>query len=114
MFASGAVVLGFILLHLVDLRLGVEVINLRGFTYEHMEPYAQTVTVLRDPISAFVYVVGSIVLGIHLSHGFASAFQSLGLNHPKYMPLIKLIGRVFSCVIAIGFSSIVIYIFSRP
>jgi succinate dehydrogenase / fumarate reductase cytochrome b subunit len=50
-----------------------------------------------------------IVLGAHLSHGFASAFQSLGLNHPKYMPLIKILGRIFAVVIALGFVSIVIF-----
>jgi succinate dehydrogenase / fumarate reductase cytochrome b subunit len=108
MFASGAVVLGFVLLHLADLRLGADGINLRGFKYTD-DAFGNTLMVLKNPISRAVYVIGSIVLGIHLSHGFASAFQSLGLNHPKYMPLIKIVGKIFAVVIAVGFASIALF-----
>ena len=110
MFASGSVVLGFVLLHLIDLRIGVELVNLRGFKYAGKTPYEQTVMVLSDPISGIVYTLGAIVLGVHLSHGFSSAFQSLGLNHPKYMPLIKLVGRIFAIVVAVGFAAIAILV----
>jgi succinate dehydrogenase / fumarate reductase cytochrome b subunit len=110
MFASGAVVLGFILLHLVDLRLAAEGFNLRGLDYAGKSPFDTTVMILSNPVSRVVYIIGSIVLGIHLSHGFASAFQSLGLNHPKYMPLIKVIGRIFAIVIAIGFASLALFV----
>jgi succinate dehydrogenase / fumarate reductase cytochrome b subunit len=109
MFASGAVVLGFVLLHLADLRLAQAGINLRGLSYKDND-FANTVMVLGDPISRVVYTLGAIVLGIHLSHGFASAFQSLGLNHPKYMPLIKVIGQIFAVVIAVGFASLALFV----
>lgn len=114
MFASGAIVLGFVILHLIDLRIGVEWVNLRGFKYEGKTPYEQTVMVLRDPISAIVYSIGAIVLGVHLSHGFASAFQSLGLNHPKYNRMISIFGKIFALVISLGFLTIVLFVFSRP
>jgi succinate dehydrogenase / fumarate reductase cytochrome b subunit len=110
MFGSGAVILGFVLLHLIDLRIGVEFFNLRGFHYAGKLPFDQTLMVLNDPISRIIYVVGAVVLGIHLSHGFASAFQSLGLNHPKYMPLIKVVGKLFGLVVAIGFAAIAIFV----
>ena len=110
MFASGAVILGFVLLHLVDLRLGVEGFNLRGLDYKDKTPFDTTVMVLSNPVSRVVYTIAAIILGIHLSHGFSSAFQSLGLNHPKYMPLIKLVGRIFAFVIAIGFASLALFI----
>ena len=110
MFASGAVVLGFVILHLIDLRLG-----LRGsIKYlpesDHEAPFRNTLAVLSDPISRVVYFVGVLVLGVHLSHGFSSAFQSLGLNHPKSTPLIKILGKVFALVIAVGFASIVVFV----
>ncbi|MBC8115122.1 MAG: hypothetical protein H7062_12130 [Candidatus Saccharimonas sp.] len=73
-------------------------------------PYANAVAVLSNPISRVVYTLGVIVLGFHLSHGFSSAFQSLGLNHPKYTPLIKWIGRIFAFVIAVGFASLPVLI----
>jgi succinate dehydrogenase / fumarate reductase cytochrome b subunit len=110
MFASGAVVLGFVILHLVDLRFGMR----GGINYlaesDLEAPFKNTLAVLSNPISRAVYLVGVIVLGVHLSHGFASAFQSLGLNHPKYMPLIKILGKVFAVAIAVGFASIVVFV----
>ena len=42
-----------------------------------------------------VYVLGVLSLSYHLMHGFQSAFQSLGWNHPKYTPFIKTLGIGF-------------------
>lgn len=110
MFASGAVVLAFVILHLIDMRLA-----LRGDIKYLAEtdpaaPYRNTLAVISNPYSRVIYCIGVIVLGVHLSHGFQSAFQSLGLNHPKYMPLIKLIGKIFAVVVAVGFASIVVIV----
>lgn len=107
MFASGAVVLGFLLLHMVDMRLKV-----RPLIDYHAEEYAfyNTILILSNPYSRVVYLVGVLFLGFHLSHGFSSAFQSIGLSHKKYTPTIKLVGVVFSILIAAGFASIVILV----
>ena len=110
MFASGSVVLGFVILHLIDLRLGLRS-SLQYLPETDLEaPFKNTLAAISDPISRVVYFVGVIVLGVHLSHGFASAFQSLGLNHPKYTPLIKIIGKIFGVIIAVGFASIVVFV----
>ena len=110
MFASGAAVLGFVILHLIDMKFQAR----PDITYldEHdpNAPYATAVAVLSNPISRVVYTLGVIVLGFHLSHGVSSAFQSLGLNHPKYTPLIKWIGRLFAFAIAVGFASLPVLI----
>jgi succinate dehydrogenase / fumarate reductase, cytochrome b subunit len=58
------------------------------------------------------YVLGVIVVAFHVSHGFWSGFQTIGLNHPKYMPLIQRFGTFFSVVLGVGFASIPIYLFS--
>ncbi|OQY29395.1 MAG: hypothetical protein B6244_04060 [Candidatus Cloacimonetes bacterium 4572_55] len=52
-----------------------------------------------------------IVLGFHLRHGFWSAFQSLGLQHPRYSPIIFAIGILFAIAMAAGFLVIPIWIF---
>ena len=57
------------------------------------------------------YVLSMSVLAFHLWHGFASAFQSLGLNHPKYTPLIKIFGRGFAIVVPLLFAIIPIMIY---
>jgi succinate dehydrogenase cytochrome b subunit len=59
-----------------------------------------------------LYVVGVIIVAIHVSHGFWSGFQTLGLSHPKYMPLIQLLSTVFGVIIALGFGSILLFMLS--
>ena len=57
------------------------------------------------------YVFSMAVLGFHLWHGFASAFQSLGLNHPKYSPMISIIGKGFAVLIPLLFAIIPTFIY---
>lgn len=104
MFVTGVIVLGFVLLHLSDMRFAEW--NLRLTRAPDATPYQDAVRVLKDPISAGVYILGSLVLGVHLAHGFQSAFRSLGLNHPKYTPFIRKVGILFAIIIAIGFASL--------
>jgi succinate dehydrogenase / fumarate reductase cytochrome b subunit len=58
-----------------------------------------------------LYVAAQISLGYHLWHGFRSGFQTLGLNHRKYMPVIKYAGYVFSVVVSAGFASMPLYFY---
>src|SRR5690606_12675718 len=57
----------------------------------------------KDPdtglIATILYVISMLVLGYHLWHGFASAFQSLGMNNPKYNALIRGFGKLFSVIV---------------
>jgi len=57
------------------------------------------------------YVISMIVLGFHLWHGFASAFQSLGLNHKMYNGLINFVGKAFAIVVPLLFAIIPVLIF---
>lgn len=60
-----------------------------------------------------IYVISMGVLAFHLWHGFASAFQSLGLNHAKYNTLIKKAGQGFAVIIPLLFALIPILIFIK-
>jgi len=62
-------------------------------------------------LGTIFYVFSMVVLGFHLWHGFASAFQSLGLNHPTYTPLIKTFGRAFSVVVPGLFAIIPVFLY---
>ncbi|VEN75245.1 Succinate dehydrogenase [Candidatus Desulfarcum epimagneticum] len=55
------------------------------------------------------YVIAVIAAALHISHGFWSAFQTLGAHHPRYMPAIKGIGILFSLAVGIGFGLIPIF-----
>ena len=59
----------------------------------------------RAPIAAF-YVVAMLLLGLHLSHGVASAVQTLGWNHPRYGGVLRRLGPVFALVIVAGFVAV--------
>ncbi|MBK7310396.1 MAG: succinate dehydrogenase cytochrome b subunit [Sphingobacteriaceae bacterium] len=67
--------------------------------------YREMLEVFENPIVVLVYVLAMISLAYHLLHGFQSVFQTLGLNHRKYTPLIKKAGIVFSIVISVLFAS---------
>jgi succinate dehydrogenase / fumarate reductase, cytochrome b subunit len=61
--------------------------------------------VFENPIIVIIYCASMVSLAYHLLHGFQSAFQSLGLNHKKYTPLIKAAGMAFSILIPLIFAS---------
>jgi succinate dehydrogenase / fumarate reductase cytochrome b subunit len=56
-----------------------------------------------------IYTISMVVLALHLMHGFQSAFQSLGLNHAKWTPIIKKAGMGFAILIPLLFAIIPIY-----
>ena len=60
-----------------------------------------------------IYVVSMVVLAFHLMHGFWSAFQTLGLNHRKYTPLLKAAGAVYSIVVPLAFAAIPVYMYFK-
>lgn len=58
-----------------------------------------------------LYVVAMVIVGLHLWHGVPSSFQSLGLNGPRFTPLIRKVGKVSAVVIAGGFIIITLWVF---
>ena len=106
MFATGAVVLGFVILHLIDFTF-----KGRGLVYPESE-FEKARMLLSNPISAIIYVIGCSALAIHLVHGFGSALTTLGFSHPKYNKLVRVASLVFGWSIGLGFISFVIWSFA--
>lgn len=110
----GTVVLLFLIIHMrtfwYEMHFGsVPIVQYDGHAYKDLY------TVVKEAFSQWwyvlLYVVCMIALGYHLSHGFKSAFQSLGWRHPKYTPLVQTIGKVvFAIVIPLLFASMPVYI----
>jgi succinate dehydrogenase / fumarate reductase, cytochrome b subunit len=63
-----------------------------------------------NPLTVATYLVAMILAALHVSHGFWSAFQTIGANHPKYMPIIRTIGLVFALAVGIGFGTLPLFI----
>jgi len=58
------------------------------------------------------YVIGMIAVAYHLVHGFQSGFQSLGLRHPTYTPVIQSLGVwLFGILIPLLFAAMPVYFF---
>jgi len=104
MLITGLIVGVFLVIHIIDFR----VAKLMGD--ESVQDLALAVkNRLASPAGASIYLVGVISLGVHLSHAFKSAFQTLGVNHPRYSPLIEKVGIGLAVVLFIGFASFPIY-----
>jgi succinate dehydrogenase / fumarate reductase cytochrome b subunit len=73
--------------------------------------YGPVYVAFKNILFVIFYVVCMAFIGLHLSHGFQSAFQSLGLNHKKYTPLIKGLGIAYSILIPLGFAIIPLYFY---
>jgi succinate dehydrogenase / fumarate reductase cytochrome b subunit len=58
-----------------------------------------------------LYVLAQVAIGFHLWHGFESAFQSLGVRHPRYSPMIQALGRTFSVLVPLLFAVIPVYLY---
>lgn len=61
---------------------------------------------MKNPINAGIYTVAFIFLGLHLAHGFASTFQSVGFRHGKYTPALAKAGKIYSVVVPLLFAII--------
>ena len=63
-----------------------------------------------SPIRVIFYVVAVSCVGMHLTHGIQSLFQSLGVNHERWTPMIQKASIALGAIIAIGFATIPIYV----
>jgi succinate dehydrogenase / fumarate reductase cytochrome b subunit len=72
--------------------------------------------VYREPIHVVFYVLSMVVVGMHLSWGLSSAFQSMGIEHPRYNAFIRGAGLTIAVIMGLGFALIpvVIYLGGRP
>ncbi len=82
-------------------------------TQEVHNLYAEMQIVFQNLWVVIVYVLGVFALSWHLLHGFQSAFQTFGLMHKKYSPLIKGIGVFYSIVICLLFALMPISIYLK-
>jgi succinate dehydrogenase / fumarate reductase cytochrome b subunit len=131
MIWTGLVILAFVLFHLAhytfgivskaavpDPRTGVlESVNYHDLKDPtdpmRQDVYAMTIYGFRNPIISLLYIASMAFLAFHLSHGFQSLFQSLGLNHPRWAPLLQGASLVVAGAIFVGNSSMPLAVLFR-
>lgn len=99
------------------------VIHMRSFWYEmhwgevgldsagNKDLYTLTTVAFEQLWYVILYVVCMLALAYHLYHGIQSGFQTLGLSHPKYTPIIQKAGAVFSIAVPALFAAIPVYLY---
>jgi succinate dehydrogenase / fumarate reductase, cytochrome b subunit len=98
----GSLLLIFLVIHLKDFFIGTKVALYSGDHPHNL--YEEMKEEFANPIVVGVYLLGVFALCWHLIHGFASAFQTLGVNSPKYNPLIRKVGYAYTLIICLAFA----------
>jgi succinate dehydrogenase / fumarate reductase cytochrome b subunit len=109
MLILGALVLVFLVMHIINF---FWVIKFNPAKLESLSngEYELVAGLFKDSvIYCIFYILGGVLLGIHLSHGFWSAFQTLGLNNKHWMARWQFIGKLYAILVAVGFSVIPLY-----
>lgn len=118
MFHTAVVLIIFLVIHLTDFYVkskfmegSVAEVIYNGKQYHDLG--ALVIEKFKITAYSIFYVFALLFLGFHLHHGFQSAFQTLGINHQTYTPIIKTFGLVYTLVVTAGFIAIpvVVYFF---
>ena len=100
---TGFIILGFVVFHLINF----------SFVDKSDRTIFEIVrAAFANPVYVIVYVVVMIIVALHVRHGFWSAFQTLGANHPKYMPALLGISVIVALLIGLGFGLLPLYIWT--
>jgi len=104
MLGSGIVVLLFLIVHVTQFRFGT-FYETAGDT-PMRDLYQTEIEIFQQPLWVMFYVIATVLVGLHLRHGIASGFQSLGLDHPLYTRRLTTWSLILAIVIAGGLGMI--------
>jgi succinate dehydrogenase / fumarate reductase, cytochrome b subunit len=109
MIASGLLVMVFVVIHVKQFKFGTFYLAPGSDTVRDL--YRTEIEIFRNPLWVGLHVIATLLVGLHMRHGISSAFQSLGLDHPRYTRQIVAIGVVVAIAIAGGLAAIPIWVF---
>ena len=102
MIWTGSTVLIFLVLHFFNfyfIKLGFVKGDAENF-------YSAAHSLFKIPVYNYIYLTFFFILGFHLHHAFYSAFQTLGLNHRIWTPIVRVIAWIYAIIIPAGFAFI--------
>jgi succinate dehydrogenase / fumarate reductase cytochrome b subunit len=106
MIWSGPIIAAFVIFHVLHLTTG----SISGLPLHEvggeMDVRTNVILGFQHPAVAIFYIIAMGLLCLHLYHGLWSMFQSLGISHPRYTPLLKKFAAIFAWFIALGNISI--------
>ncbi len=118
MIWSGLIIGAFIIFHLLHYTLEVPAVNGTGRDFNTLldekgrhDVFAMVLLGFRNPVVSIFYVIAMVLLCLHLGHGVAAMFQSLGWKNQTYAPVIDRFAQAVSWLIAVGYISIPLAIY---
>jgi len=116
MLVLGGLVSVFLVIHLINfyfkMKFGeMTTVFLEGVAMD--DAYSLAVETFSRWYYVLLYVLGAFFLMLHLSHGFQSAFQTVGLNNENWRKRWSAIGNVFSAIFGLGYSGIAVIMFVK-
>ncbi len=114
MGALGTIIFVFILIHLYQfwLQMKMDVLPYATIEGKQYKDLYYIVSLTYENLGFVIfYVISMVVIAFHLWHGFQSAFQTLGLDHEKYTPVVRFVGRAYAIIIPLGFAIIPIIMY---
>jgi succinate dehydrogenase / fumarate reductase cytochrome b subunit len=98
---TGLIILAFVIFHLINF----------SFVDKTQRTIFEIVSsAFANPVYLVVYVLVMIIVALHIRHGFWSAFQTVGANHPKDMPVLMVLSVIASLIFGFGFGLLPIYL----
>ena len=112
MLVLGAIVLGFLILHLYNFWFKMQFAELTGIETGAHDPAngaAYVAELFSNWVYCVLYIVWLVALWFHLTHGVWSSLQSLGLNNKTWFPRVKVISNIVSTIVILMFVAIPVY-----
>ena len=109
MIGSGLIVFVFIIVHVKQFRFGSYYQTVADASVRDL--YRTEIEVFSNPLWVAFYVLGTVVVGLHLRHGIASGFQSIGFDHPLYTRRLTIIGIALAVIIGGGLGLIPVWVY---
>jgi succinate dehydrogenase / fumarate reductase cytochrome b subunit len=108
MIVSGLVMLAFVIYHLLHFTVRVTNPEIYVPLGDHgmVDVYVMVVKGFHSALPVIVYLVGMSFLFLHVSHGFQSLFQTIGLSNDKSLPVMETISKLVGVVLLVGYISI--------
>jgi succinate dehydrogenase / fumarate reductase cytochrome b subunit len=106
MIWTGLALAAFVVWHILTLRNGIHYYYINPEVMGGvvvLDMWLTTVEVLGNPLFALFYITVMLLLGFHLWHAISSAFQTMGINHQKWTPIIDKLCLAYCVVVACGF-----------
>jgi len=118
MYILGGMVLIFLIIHLYNFWWNIKFPSLGYITLEDISidgermenTYAMVAGLFKSSILyCIIYIIGAVLVGLHITHGFWSAFQTIGFSNDIWRKRLECLAYFFAIVFAVGFSVIPLY-----